>query len=148
MKLKRINMRVPKPLQYALFCTLGTSWVTGLTYFILRDFFQIEGAFGPEKHPFQMPALTIHGAAAFLMMMWFGAFLAAHLPYTWKSKRSRYFGIGLISLIGTLVISGYLLYYIPGEDARVIVGYTHLVVGACLPIILATHIITGIKGRP
>ena len=148
MRTKRIALFLPKPFQWVLFGAFATSWFTGLAFFILRDFFVIEGDFGPENHAWQYPALTVHGLAAFLMMILFGAMVAAHLPMGWRTKRSRFWGITLMSAVSLQIITAYLLYYIAGDASREIVGLIHLIIGILLPIVLYTHIKAGIKGRP
>jgi len=107
----------------------------------------IEGDFGPEKHPLQFPTLQLHGASAFLMMMSFGAMLAAHLPASWKTKRSRNIGITLASVVGLQMIGGYCLYYLSGEDIRQWISWFHLSLGVSLPLILSSHVVVGRRSR-
>lgn len=147
MKLGRMTLTIPKLYQRVLFWTLATSWVTGIAFFILREFITVEGDFGPERHPWQYPTLMIHGFAAFLMIIGFGGLLFAHIPHSWRSKRERLWGLTLACAVGFQVITAYLLYYMDGEFSRELVGYIHLGIGALLPMLLVTHIISGIKNR-
>lgn len=132
-------------MRLVLFITLAVSWFTGLGFFLLDTFFQIEGEFGIEKSPWQNPALTIHGASAFLMMVWFGGLVATHVPMGWRTKRLRFWGITLISAIALQIFTAYLLYYLANEFARETIKWAHLVVGLTLPAILTGHILAGIK---
>ena len=147
MKLKRITLKVPKTFQYLLFATLATSWCSGITFFILNRFITVEGDFGPQKHPWQFPAISTHGLAAFMMMILFGAMLASHVPMAWQTKRLRFWSITFVIAVSLQIITGYTLYYLASEDSREITGYFHLTVGFCLPIILAIHIISAAKNR-
>lgn len=142
-----ITVKIPLNFRKFLFSLLTTSYVTGITFFVLKTWFVVEGEFGPEKHPLQFPMLMIHGASAFLLMMCYGALLAGHVPSAWKLKRSRYLGISLISVFTFQIITAYLLYYLANEEIRNIVGYCHLFTGISIPFILTTHIIAGVKSR-
>lgn len=147
MKLKRITARVPKLYQSILFTVLATSWVSGVTFFILNTFITVEGDFGPQKHPWQFPAISIHGFAAFSMMILFGAMLASHVPLTWKIKKLRLWGLTFVSAVSLQIITGYTLYYIAGENSRIFIGYIHLVIGISLPLLLTLHILSAVKRR-
>lgn len=132
-------------MRYILFVTLAVSWFTGLGFFLLDTFFQIEGEFGAEKNPFQNPALTLHGGAAFLMMVWFGGLVATHVPMGWRTKRLRYWGVSLIACLCLQILTAYLLYYLANEWARDITKWVHLGVGLILPVVLTGHILAGIR---
>ncbi|MBL4839058.1 MAG: hypothetical protein JKY34_15930 [Kordiimonadaceae bacterium] len=145
--LQRMTQKIPTLYRRVLYVTLSASWVTGIVFFILRDFIIIEGDFGPEKHPWQYPALMVHGLAAFFMIIGFGGLLFAHIPYSWRSKRQRLWGLTLISAVAFQIITAYLLYYMNSELSREVVGYFHLGIGGLLPFLLITHIISGIRSR-
>jgi len=100
-----------------------------------------EGMYGLVKHPWQFPALQVHGAAAFLMMISFGFLLGSHVPKAWKVKPRRKLGIALVILPAFLIITAYCLYYIAQDDAREIIAYAHLSVGFTLPILLVLHVL-------
>lgn len=145
--MKVIGLRIPLLYRLFLFVALATSWFSGAGFFLMDRFFQIEGEFGLEKHPWQNPALTIHGAAAFVMLIAFGALLSAHVPMGWRTHRSRFWGLTLVSLLAVQALSAYCLYYLSEEVARDLVAWVHLGVGLCLPLVLAGHILAGRKSR-
>ena len=140
--------RLPNLYRNFIFTLLGISWVSGTIFFILSRWFVIEGEFGPEKHPFQQPVLMIHGAAAFLMMVTYGAMLMTHVPSGWRLNRLRGLGLTLVSVIGFQIISAYLLYYLANEDIRDIVANLHALTGFLLPLVLTVHILVGHNTRP
>jgi len=142
-----VKIKIPKPYQQWLFFVLSTSWCSGLTFFILSQWFVVEGKYGLVKHAWQFPALQFHGAAAFLMMLSFGFLLGSHLPYSWKTKHKRTSGIALILMPAFLMITAYLLYYIAEDTTREWVAYAHLAVGFSLPIVLTLHILTKIRKK-
>ncbi|MFT4718216.1 MAG: hypothetical protein ACI9IL_000547 [Rickettsiales bacterium] len=123
------------------FLVLSTSWITGLTFFILSEFFIINGEFGAESHPWQFPILKIHGASSFFIMVIFGYFLSAHVKKNWHSKNKKpLLGIVLLLMPILSMITAYTLYYISSDSFRNIVGYIHLFIGFLLPFILIAHI--------
>jgi len=142
-----ITVKIPLKYKNFLFTLFAISFVTGITFFVLKTWFVVEGEFGPEKHPLQLPMLMIHGASAFLLMISYGALLTGHVPSTWKTKRSRYLGLSMVSVFTFQIISAYCLYYLANEDIRDIIEYMHLFTGISIPFILTAHIIIGRKNR-
>ena len=127
----------------ALYVALASSWISGITFFIMNKWLRVEGDFGLEKHPWQFNVLSIHGFVAFMMLMIFGAILVNHTPMSWKTKRLRTIGLFLSSLIVLQILSAYLLYYVSNESFRLVCMYLHLSIGASLPMILLIHIRKG-----
>ena len=130
-----------------LFALVLTSWVSGVVFFVLDRWFLIEGEFGLEKHPWRLGFLKAHGASAFLMMVAFGFLLASHVSVAWPVRRMRPLGVALVSSLSLLMLSAYGLYYLGDENLRPIVTYAHAATGACLPFLLAAHLIQGQKRR-
>ncbi len=143
----RVNLKIPWHYRTWLFLFILVSWVTGVTFFILNRWVEIEGEFGPEKHPAQATFLKVHGAAAFLMMITYGYLLATHVPAGYRSKRQRVLGLSLVAAQGFLILTAYGLYYVGGEDFHVLIGYAHASVGFLFPFLLVTHIVTGRLGK-
>lgn len=142
-----LGLKIPKLYQGILFLTLALSWFSGLGFFILDTFFVVEGEFGLEKHPLQNPALTAHGAAAFLMTIWFGAALGGHVPYSWRTRRLRFLGLLLLGNVGLQIVTAYLLFYVGDLATRQIVIWVHLAGGLALPLSLFIHVRAAIKNR-
>ncbi len=140
-----VKVRIKKPYQVGLFILIAISWCSGLSFFILRTWFVVEGDYGLVKHAWQFPALQIHGFGAFMMMICFGFLLGSHIQYSWKTKVKRKSGLTLIIMPAFLIITAYLLYYIAQDDVRELIAYAHLVVGFMLPFALILHIVTKIK---
>lgn len=142
-----ISSRIPLNFRVVIFVILAISWCSGIVFFVLNNWVSVEGDFGPEKHPLQFPALMIHAAAAFILMLMIGGILASHVPMGWKTKRLRKIGISLTVLFCIQVITAYLLYYLANEDIRIAVSYVHLACGFSFPFFLIAHIVIGIKSR-
>jgi hypothetical protein len=141
--MSKIGFRIPIKYRLILFIALACSWCTGLTFYYLNNWVTIESTFGPMKHPAQQYIIMGHGASAFIMLMCFGALLINHLPAAWRLRRSRYLGITLASLVSFQVITGYILYYLAGEDSRVLISNLHALSGTSIPFVLIAHIIIG-----
>jgi hypothetical protein len=145
--MKTIGLKIPLGYRLVIFVTLTISWFTGVGFFVLDRFFEIEGEFGTEKHPFLTPALTIHGASAFLMMIWFGSLLSAHVPMGWRTRRLRFWGVSIVVGFSAQTLTAYLLYYLSNEAAREVVQWVHLIVGIVLPAVIVGHVLAGRLGR-
>jgi len=136
-----ITLKISKRVQLSLYSIVAISLITGVLFFVLKTWFDVEGDFGLEKHPWQFPVLKIHAASAFGMMLFSGAMLASHVQFGWRSQRSRKTGITLISIFSIQILSAYLLYYLANETARIITEYIHLAVGVSIPLALFAHIV-------
>ncbi len=141
------SVRITKLYRYSLFALVLTSWTSGVSFFILNRWVSVEGDFGPEKHPWQFNILEIHGAAAFLMMLVFGALLAAHVPVGWRVQRVRPLGLALVIALALLMTSAHFLYYLGDEEFRQWTAYVHAAIGFSLPFILIAHLWQGSKRR-
>ncbi len=139
----RVTVKIPWHYRTWLFLFIALSWVTGVVFFSLNQWFEVEGEFGLEKHPAQATFLKVHGATAFLMMISYGYLLATHIPAGYKSKRQRILGLSLVASQGFLILTAYGLYYVGGEKFHALIGYAHASVGLIFPFLLATHIFTG-----
>tara|TARA_B100000959_G_scaffold239878_1_gene260771 strand:- start:370 stop:960 length:591 start_codon:yes stop_codon:yes gene_type:complete len=135
------TVKVKKSHQAWLFALVVLAWCSGVAFFVLKTWFMVEGEFGPEKHPFQFPALQVHGFIAFLMMITYGYFLGTHVQHSWNLKPKRILGFILVAFPAFQMITSYLLYYVNWEDeSREIIEYLHLGVGFVLPLILILHV--------
>ncbi|RAP33760.1 hypothetical protein DID77_02570 [Candidatus Marinamargulisbacteria bacterium SCGC AG-439-L15] len=136
------TVKVPPLYKRLLYLTLTSSWVSGSVYFILDTWFPVQGEFGLSKNPYQYFFLQIHGGSAFLMMILYGLFLGTHVSTSISKKEMRKLGLTITGLIGFLISTAYLLYYLSNETLREITRYAHASVGFSLPFILASHILT------
>jgi len=123
-----------------LYFIITLLWISGLTFFILKTWFQIPGEFGITTNPYQYTALQVHGFFALIMMVTFGYVLGTHVPKVFKLKPTRILGILLVTVVSFQIITAYLLYYIVEDFARDVVEYLHLGAGISLPFILIFHI--------
>ncbi len=145
--MSRIALRFPRKAKLALYSLTLLSLSSGLGFYILNRWFQVEGDFGPEKHPWQATVLKIHGASAFLTLIGFGYLLASHIHVGWRSRRNRVLGITLVGTIIAQILTGYGLYYASTEQ-REVLATLHLYSGLSFPLVLIAHIIMARRTRP
>ena len=143
----KLGVKVPWKYRSIVFLAIMLSWCTGVGYFTFKQWIRVAGDFGPEIHPVQTLLREIHGIGAFIMMVLFGFLLASHVSVSWKTKRHRFFGIGIIMVVLTLMVTGYVIYYAVRDEVIDFVTPLHTIVGTLLPLFLVLHIITGILSR-
>ncbi|HAC34490.1 MAG TPA: hypothetical protein DCF45_08235 [Gammaproteobacteria bacterium] len=125
-----------------LLLAYAVSVASGLLFFILNTWVTVEGDFGPQKHPWQYSTLKLHGAAAFAMMLFFGALLNHHIPQNWKGHAARRSGQAMTLIVSLQIVTAWLLYYLADETIRQWIVYLHLSAGLTLPLLLIVHIVS------
>jgi hypothetical protein len=143
--MKRIALRFPSWAKLGFATSLLLSLSTGLGWFILNRWGELEGEFGPEKHPWIAPLSKAHGAAAFIALISFGMILSAHVPVGWRAGWSRRSGLLLVFSIGISVVSAWALYYVGSDQLRPMITWLHLASGLSLPLLIALHVWSGLR---
>jgi hypothetical protein len=92
-------------------------------------------------------ALKVHGAAAFAMLLALGAMAAYHVRRGWALDRNRASGSLVVTCFAILILTGYALYYLVGEDTRASVSLAHWALGLALAPMLVVHVILGRRSR-
>ncbi|MEO6341749.1 MAG: hypothetical protein ABIO49_01245 [Dokdonella sp.] len=129
-----------------VYIILGVLWASGIGWLVFHYFLYQTTEFGLLPHPLETWWLRLHGAAAFATLWLIGLLWAIHLVPAWKARR-RTSGIVLGVLLAVLVLSGYLLYYASGDDARVAIALLHWIIGAALPLAVLPHVLRGRHAR-
>jgi hypothetical protein len=114
-------------------------WLSGGLWLLFHYFVTSEGEFGPQKHPLEPWWLKFHGAFAFAAIWLFGLLWGKHVSKAWPYGKGRWSGAGVAGLLFWLMLTGYLLYYIAGENARSIVSVLHWGLGFVAPALLLWH---------
>jgi hypothetical protein len=146
--MQRKGIRLGSSHRAWLFGALGGAFITGAAWWVLHNWFQVDGEFGPVPHPAEGWTIRLHGAAAMLSLILLGTLLTVHVKSAWLARRNRCSGALLLALNTLLALTGYLLYYAGGELMRKITSYTHLALGLILPLLLFLHIVFGRRNRP
>ena len=95
--------------------------------------------FGTNPHPLEFWSRAAHGAFGFGGLWLLGMLSAAHIPAGWRNGQRRWTGGLMLAAFASLVVSGYLLYYL-GND--LLIGATallHWSVGLAAPVAFLLH---------
>lgn len=122
-----------------IYAVLGTTWGSGVFWLIFHYFFRGHGEFGDEPHPWEHPLIVLHGAGAFAALWLAGWLWSTHIVPWWNSRNRRNSGIALVVLGAALVVSGYLLYYVSGDELRHGVALLHWSIGLLLAVPALVH---------
>lgn len=140
------SIRLGNGLRRSLYLAVAVLLLSGLTW-LLADW----RAADPEL---LWPAagkawsMKAHGGAVWATVFVAGVIYNRHIRLSWRLGRNRRMGIGLAAVLGWLALSGYMLYYVGGEDARHYASTAHWIAGLLLPLTLALHVVLGRAGRP
>jgi len=97
----------------------------------------------PAPHPLAGPMLAVHGIAAYAALIAYALVGHAHLRTGWRVPSLRAAGFWLCASILLLALTGLGFYYVAAEGAVPWLRWSHVVVGMCLPLLLALHIVRG-----
>lgn len=112
-------------------------WASGAAWLVAHYWLVRQGEFGPETSPIEPWMLDLHGGFAMLALWFMGLLWGVHVLKGWEARRGRWSGGLLLGLLGSLVATGYCLYYVGDETWRGWASLGHWVVGlALLPLFL------------
>jgi hypothetical protein len=114
-------------------------WATGALWLLLHYFFAQETPFGPSPHPLEFWSRAAHGAFGFAALWLFGMLWGTHIVDGWRSLRRRWSGSAMFAIFAWLVVSGYLLYYLGGEQILAITTFLHWSIGLACPLPFLLH---------
>jgi hypothetical protein len=120
--------RLPVAQRGLLYAALLVLLTTGVAWEVL----------GPG--PWAAPLMKIHGGAAMLALVLVGTLIAHHIPAGWTSLKNRWSGMLLLTALGWLVASGYMLYYSGSDALRLFASQSHLWVGLAAGAVVALHV--------
>jgi hypothetical protein len=114
-------------------------WLSGAGWLLLHYYGQVQGEFGVETNPLEPWFLRVHGLVMIPALLGFGGMFIVHIPKGWKDKDQRVAGVALTAVMGVLILSGYLLYYLGIEWLRDWTSFIHWAIGLALPAIFVWH---------
>ena len=141
---------LPHPLRFALAQHLALSlvcgglWLSGALWLVFHYLVPRPTDFGATTHPLEAWWLTAHGAFAFMAIFTFGLLWGVHVAPGWKTQARRPSGAASVAAVLWLMLTGYLMYYLAGEQPRLVVATLHWVVGLATPLLFVYH---GLRAR-
>jgi len=132
-------MKIRFRLRMILYAVALGLFLSGVAWELFDHFITVTSAIGPAKHPAEAWLLRAHGAAALVAVFVCGHLYSSHIRIAWRSGRKRGSGLALCAAILALVGSGYLLYYVGGDELRDWVAGTHWWIGAAAPLPFLFH---------
>jgi cyanate permease len=132
--------------RYALYAAFSTLFISGALW-LAADSLK-DAPDGERWQAISANLLMVHGGAAMVTLMLFGAMVPIHLLRAWRAKRNRWTGSVMAVLNAILIITAFGLYYLGGEEVRPWMSNIHLGAGFSLPLLLFIHILRGRRARP
>ena len=87
--------------------------------------------------------MKVHGAALLVFLIAYGALLPNHVVLGWRLQRNRRSGAVMLSVVATLVLTGYGLYYAGEESLRTLLSVSHWLLGLAAALALGLHVALG-----
>src|SRR5579862_1211363 len=112
----RPGSRLSQRYRYLVYVAGIGLWFSGVLWLLFHAFLMRVSAFGPMPHPLEPWWLTVHGAFAFLTLWSFGLIWGVHVAGNWSAGKRRRSGLFLIAILGVLILTGFMLYYVGDEE--------------------------------
>jgi hypothetical protein len=137
------------PLQRkAIYVITAALWLTGLQWWLLDRWGEVDGAFGPAKNPLQRPTLVLHGCLALGYLLLLGSLITVHIRRGWAVPRHRLQASVLLGAQILLIATAAGLYYVGHETARSWISIAHLAIGLSLAVLLPLHVVLARRSHP
>lgn len=114
-------------------------WTSGVAWLAARFLFASETDFGLQVPEWAAKVLAVHGGAAMLSLVAFGAWLPVHVVPRLRQQCHRLTGFTQLGLLAILAVTGFGLYYVAGEDSRPAWSVIHWAAGLILPAVFLIH---------
>jgi cation transport ATPase len=139
--MRRDSIRLSRRHKFALYTAIVAVFGTGVVWTWLHYFTAHASEFGSS--PGESWMLKLHGGFAMATLLMLGTLLPLHVKFAWAAHRNRPNGITLLTVFGTLILTGYGLYYIGSDRLRSWTSTIHLLIGLALPLFIVVHIWRG-----
>ena len=143
MKKVRRPGRLPRWQEWSVYVVFGLLIATGIAWLLLDTFMQVQGEFGPEKHPAEQWTLIGHGVVAYAFLIVGGAMIPVHVTLGWNTKRNLKSGLTLAGVLLLLALTALGLYYYSYEIGRHWVSIIHWAAGLFAAPVLLIHALIG-----
>ncbi len=104
--------------------------VTGAAWLVVHYLFGAGNETIGLPHASEAWWMRLHGLAAFVLLIAFGAFLPWHVPRGWRIQAKRGVEVAMVAFFGVAIVTAYVLYYFTPESLHALIGWAHAGVGA------------------
>lgn len=115
--------------------------LTGGTWLILH--WRIQQTADGMPSEWQPWLMKVHGAAAVIVLVLLGTLIPLHIRGGWHAGINRTTGIIVVTVTGSLIVTGYGLYYFGDEQLRATTAAAHDVIGVVSPAVVLWHVVRG-----
>jgi hypothetical protein len=136
-------LRLSRRRRYTVYGIGGMLWLSGVLWLVFHYFLQSKGEFGATENPLEPWWLRLHAMMAFAALWTFGLVWGVHVVAGWRTGRHRLSGSITVALLGWLIATGYLLYYLVDDQWRLVMSWAHWLVGLALPLAFVVHRVRG-----
>jgi hypothetical protein len=133
------HVRLSPAQRLSIHCIVGMLWLSGCAWLILDQFFTGRGPFGAIPNPAEAPLLLLHGVISILSMYLFGWITARHVLRWWPARSRRWSGGGLAAFIAILIVSGFALFFLSGDEWIHYSAVSHEVLGLAVTAFAIRH---------
>jgi hypothetical protein len=113
-------------------------WLSGGLWLLFHYVIGRAGAFGGHD-PLESWWIRVHGGFAFAAIWTFGLLWGSHIVPGWAVRQHVKSGVALVALVVSLILTGYLLYYLADEQQRSVVAIFHWSIGLACPAAVLVH---------
>ena len=140
------SILLPRWLRWSLYAATVALFLTGCLWIGVHFFLRPAGA-DDLPHPAEPWILRIHGLSMLIALFLYGSLLRAHIVNAWKLRRNQVTGTFVATVLLVLTVTGYMLYYVAGEETRPVISIAHWAIGLVIGVLLPIHIWSGRRGR-
>ena len=132
-------LKLPRGRRMTFYATAIGVWITGAAWLIYHYFLRTQGRFGLHANPLEVWWLRTHAAFSFVAIFFFGLLWGVHIVRGWRLNWRRWSGGTMVGVAAVLVLTGYGLYYIEGDDWRSWTSIAHWTIGLAALIVFFVH---------
>ena len=125
-----------------IYIFLFLSFISGVTIYLLDNFFAIERPWGVEANPYLSLTKAFHYLSTPSLILALGFILKNHIMKkvsNFSKERRKSTGLAITILMIILIFSGQSLLFITNPLIKNITIYTHLVAGVLTSVIIIIH---------
>ena len=139
------RIRLARWHEITIYAVVGLLTLSGLVWLAGHYFLAEQGEYGQMPHAWEGPMMSVHGAAAMLVLFFIGSLLTVHMIKAWRAHRNRWSGGGIAALCLLLTATGYGLYYVGDDTLREWLSWAHWLPGVAMPVFLGAHVYFGTR---